>query len=132
MEPYYVVPSQGLASVMFATCHMTLSFRLLRHTSPARDRYDERLRRWGGDKQTHAYELASRSFEFFVVAVAGIVHQPHVRVKSWSRDSGIKCVAGDLHSGCCVVIGWLQVQYQREHTCSGERGRSAFTSRAAS
>ncbi len=54
-------------------------------------RYDERLRRWGGDKQTHAYELASKSFEFFVVPLTGIVHQPHERVKSWAKDDGIKC-----------------------------------------
>jgi hypothetical protein len=54
-------------------------------------RYDERLRRWGGDKQSHAFELASKSFEFFVVPLAGIVHQPHASTKFWSRDSNILC-----------------------------------------
>jgi hypothetical protein len=52
-------------------------------------RYDERLRRWGADKQTHAFELASKSFEFLVVPLAGIVHQPHESFKFWSRDSNI-------------------------------------------
>ena len=54
-------------------------------------RYDERLRRWGADKQTHAFELASKSFEFLVVPLAGIVHQPHESFKFWSRDSNILC-----------------------------------------
>ena len=58
----------------------------------ARCRYDERLRRWGGDKQTHAYELAANSFEFFVVPLASIVHQPHEPVNSWSQDKSITCV----------------------------------------
>jgi hypothetical protein len=62
----------------------------------ARCRYDERLRRWGGDKQTHAYELASKSYEFFVVPLAAIVHQPHERAKSWSQDKGIKCAGKEI------------------------------------
>ncbi len=53
------------------------------------------MRRWGGDKQTHAFELASKSFEFYVVPLAGIVHLPHKRVKSWSRDSVIKCACDE-------------------------------------
>ncbi len=54
-------------------------------------RYDERLRRWGADKQTHAFELASKSFEFLVVPLAGIVHQPHESAKFWSHDRNILC-----------------------------------------
>ena len=73
-------------------------------------RYDERLRRWGGDKQSHAYELAANSFEFFVVPLAAIVHQPHNRVKSWAHDSGIACVAGAcLQRNSCVDAACVQV-----------------------
>jgi glycosyltransferase involved in cell wall biosynthesis/SAM-dependent methyltransferase len=68
MEPYYVMPMHSWATVM----------------------YDERFRRWGGDKQSHAHELASASYQFFVVPGAAIVHQPHaVAQYAWSIDKNI-------------------------------------------
>ena len=68
MEPYYVMPLRSWATVM----------------------YDERFRRWGGDKQSHAHELASKSYQFFVIPGAAIVHQPHpVAQYAWSIDKNI-------------------------------------------
>jgi hypothetical protein len=68
MEPYYVMPLHSWATVM----------------------YDERFRRWGGDKQSHAHELASASYQFFVIPGAAIVHQPHaVAQYAWGIDKSI-------------------------------------------
>jgi hypothetical protein len=68
MEPYYVMPMRSWATVM----------------------YDERFRRWGGDKQSHAHELATASYQFLVIPGAAIVHQPHpVAQYAWSIDKNI-------------------------------------------
>jgi hypothetical protein len=68
MEPYYVMPMRSWATIL----------------------YDERFRRWGGDKQSHAHELASASYQFYVIPGAAIVHQPHaVAQYSWGIDKNI-------------------------------------------
>ncbi len=55
MEPYYVMPMRSWATIL----------------------YDERFRRWGDDKQSHAHELACASYQFYVIPGAAIVRQPH-------------------------------------------------------
>jgi hypothetical protein len=52
--------------------------------------WDERLKRWGGDKVWHVHELASRGYSFWCVPGAAVVHIAHGRMnKAWKSDGAL-------------------------------------------